>query len=130
MYCTKCGHESSEDDVFCRKCGFPLKPTTSATVMQKPETNSNAQGTTRIKQKNGFATASLVCGILGCLFAPLSILAIIFGAIGMGRKDKSKRGIAIAGFVLGVVGVIAWVIFYAWFFQYKQIHGYYPGGAS
>ena len=130
MYCTKCGNESSEDDVFCRKCGFPLKQTTSATPMQKPETNSNAQGTTRINQKSGFATASLVCGILGFLFAPLSVLAIIFGSIRMGRKDNPKRGMAIAGFVLGVVGVIASLIFYAWFFQYKQSHGFYPGGAS
>jgi len=73
--------------------------------------------------------ASLVCGILGFLVSPLSILAIIFGAIRMGHKDNPKRGMAIAGFVLGVVGFVAWAIFLAWFFQYKQIHGYYPGGA-
>jgi hypothetical protein len=69
--------------------------------------------------------ASLICGILG-FFSPLSILAIIFGAIGMGRKDNPKRGMAIAGFVLGVVGFVAWAIFIVYFVQYKQSHGFYP----
>ena len=69
--------------------------------------------------------ASLICGIVG-LVSPLSILAIIFGAIGMGRKDNSKRGMAIAGFVLGVVGFVAWVILIVYFVQYKQSHGFYP----
>lgn len=45
---------------------------------------------------------ALVCGILGFFFGFPAILAIIFGAIGMGR-NKRHRGMAVAGFVLGIV---------------------------
>ena len=53
------------------------------------------------------AIASLVLGILSFIFCPLSILAIIFGAIGMGKPQG--KGMAIAGFVLGLVAVVLWI---------------------
>jgi hypothetical protein len=51
--------------------------------------------------------ASLVLGILWIL-GPTSILALIFGYIGLRqirRRDERGRGLAIAGIVLGWVGV-------------------------
>jgi len=45
---------------------------------------------------------ALVCGILGFFFGFPAILAIIFGAIGMGR-NKRHHGMAVAGFVLGII---------------------------
>jgi len=52
---------------------------------------------------------SLVCGILSLCIAffgatalLLAICAIVFGALGMGRR-KRHRGLATAGFVIGVV---------------------------
>jgi Domain of unknown function (DUF4190) len=58
---------------------------------------------------NGFAIASLVLGILW-LYWVGSILALIFGYIGKSQIDGSGgtqtgRGLAIAGIVLGWVGV-------------------------
>lgn len=56
--------------------------------------------------------AALVLGIVGLLFAlipclgmyalPLTVLAVIFGAVGM--KKQAGKGMAIAGLVCGIVG--------------------------
>jgi len=58
----------------------------------------------------GAATGSLVCGIISVFFAGL-ILGII--AIAQGRKAKRLGyigGMATAGIVLGIIGLIGWVI--------------------
>lgn len=61
--------------------------------------------------QNGMGTAALVMGILQffCLGLIGSILAIVFGKIGMERADQGladNRGVAKAGFILGVIGVV------------------------
>jgi uncharacterized membrane protein len=66
--------------------------------------------------RNGMGTASLVLGILGVVlfFFPyvsviLSVLAIIFGSIGIKRANRgeaSNKGMATAGLVLGIVGAV------------------------
>jgi mono/diheme cytochrome c family protein len=58
---------------------------------------------------NGLAVASLVLGILWLMWVG-SILALIFGYVGKNQIDKSPhteggRGLAVAGIVLGWVGV-------------------------
>jgi len=58
---------------------------------------------------NGLGVASLICGIVGlCTFLP-SIAAVILGAIGM-RKPYGK-GLAIAGLIIGIFGVLIWALF-------------------
>lgn len=64
-----------------------------------------------IAPQNGLGTAALTLGILGLFCFPLisSLLAIIFGRIGMTRADQgyaTNRGSAKAGFVLGIIGLI------------------------
>ena len=56
---------------------------------------------------------SLVCGVLGLVIGIFPLLAVVFGAIGMKRtKDGSRRGrgMAIAGFVLGLVWALLVVL--------------------
>jgi hypothetical protein len=58
---------------------------------------------------NGLAIASMVCGIVWIYWIG-SILALVFGYIAKGQIDRSHggetgRGMAIAGIVLGWVGV-------------------------
>ena len=70
---------------------------------------------------NGMAVASLVLGItaaiLGILLFPLGIvcgiLAIVLGFVGKGNAAQTGvgRGMAIAGIVLGWIGVAVLVIF-------------------
>ncbi len=65
--------------------------------------------------KNGLGVAALVLGLVGLLggfiipFSGLgSILAIIFGAIGLKRVKRGEannRGMALAGLWLGIAGV-------------------------
>jgi prepilin-type processing-associated H-X9-DG protein len=59
---------------------------------------------------NGFATASLICGILGfCIPVLGGIVAIVLGIVGL-TKTKDPRvggkGMAIAGLVLGGVSIV------------------------
>jgi Domain of unknown function (DUF4190) len=54
-----------------------------------------------------FAIAAFVCGLASCLLcSPMSVLAIIFGGIGMSRSrpGQAGRGFAVAGFILGLIG--------------------------
>lgn len=58
------------------------------------------------------AVTSLILGILGCIPVITSVLAIIFGGIGIGataNPQVRRRGLAIAGLVLGCLGVVGWV---------------------
>lgn len=65
--------------------------------------------------QNGMGTAALVMGILQfvCLGTIGSILAIVFGRIGMNKAKKglaTNGGVAKAGFWLGIAGVILSII--------------------
>src|SRR5690242_7472396 len=60
---------------------------------------------------SGKAIASLICGLLFCIPILPSILAIIFGALGLrdigrSRGRLSGQGLAISGLVLGSVGLV------------------------
>lgn len=67
-------------------------------------------------QKNGMATAGMICGIVGIVgcwlffLGPIAgLLGIIFGAIGLGRAGKMNgvgRGAAITGLVCGIVAFL------------------------
>jgi uncharacterized membrane protein YvbJ len=111
MYCSKCGEQNSEGDLFCRKCGSSLSQTTptpvpsvsaSATPVQIPPTQP-------VRRTSGLAIASLVLGIIG-----FSLLALIFGAIALNQMGKdanlSGKGMAIAGLVLGILGLVATIV--------------------
>jgi hypothetical protein len=69
---------------------------------------------------NGLAIASLVFGIAGLVFFACgvgSILALVFGYMARGQIDRSQgresgRGVAIAGIIMGWIGVAILVIFW------------------
>jgi hypothetical protein len=63
-----------------------------------------------VPKTNGAAIASLVCGILGCVPFVTSLAAIILGVVGIGgsRKTGSGKGMAIAGIILGILGILIW----------------------
>ena len=70
---------------------------------------------------NGLAIASLVLGIAGLVFyvcGVASILALVFGYMARGQIDRDPqnqggRGMAIAGIIMGWIGVAILVIFWA-----------------
>ncbi len=66
-------------------------------------------------QSNTFGIVALITGILGffCLGLVGSVLAIIFGKMGMNKAAAglaSNGGVAKAGFWLGIIGIVVNVI--------------------
>jgi hypothetical protein len=70
-------------------------------------------GAPPVRRRNGMGVAALVLGIVGFLIGPCSILAIVFGRIGLNRAahgEATNRGMAQAGFVLGIVTLVLWIL--------------------
>jgi len=69
-----------------------------------------------VAKNHSKATTALVCGIVGLLcFAPLGILAIVFGVQAKNEIDANpgmykNRSMAQAGFVLGIIGLAVWAV--------------------
>ncbi len=53
--------------------------------------------------------AALFCGIIGLLVPGVNLLAITFGALGLGRGCK-VQGLATAGFIIGILELILFLI--------------------
>lgn len=72
------------------------------------------------RKNNGMALASLITGIVGvfvCFLPVLSLLAIVFGHVGLSqlkqRADREQgRGMAIAGLVIGYLTLVAAIGFW------------------
>ena len=73
--------------------------------------------------QNGMGIAALVLGIVGvatgwCTFLIPSILAIIFGAIGIKKANQglaNNKPLAQWGFWLGIVGVALYLLYFMFF---------------
>lgn len=65
------------------------------------------------KPTSGLAITSLICGLLQVFCCGLgSLLAVVFGHVALGqarRGERSGSGLAIAGLVLGYLGLLATV---------------------
>ncbi len=70
------------------------------------------------QQRNGAATAGMVCGILGLLlfWLPilgwlLAILGIVFGGVGIARARRGapNEGLGMTGVVCGVLSLVIYV---------------------
>ena len=70
------------------------------------------------QKSGGFGIAAFILGILGG-----SLLAIVFGAIGW-QRNRRNRGLAIAGFVLGCVWLLFWIIYYSILINYYSPYYY------
>jgi uncharacterized membrane protein len=76
------------------------------------------------------AVASMVLGIVGIIMIPViaPILAIVFGFVAKGSIDRSQgretgRGMAVAGIVLGFVGLVTsalMIAYFVWFFTHFE----------
>ena len=101
---------------FCPACGSPSAQFTAATdalpgYLPVPEQQPGAPlpAAAPPKATNGLAIASMVLGILWVYWIG-SILALIFGYVAKGQiaaagGTQGGRGMAIAGIVLGWVGI-------------------------
>jgi uncharacterized membrane protein YvbJ len=111
MFCSQCGEKNPEDSKFCSKCGAALTAKAERAPARQAAPTPAATG----ERTSGMAIAALIMGILGFLFfGLLSILAIIFGAIGISQTNKDPylkgKGMATAGLVLGIIGIVGGII--------------------
>ena len=64
---------------------------------------------------NGWAVASLISGLLGCVPYVTGLAAIVLGMIGLKKSNErryaSGRGMAIGGIVLGALSLVFWLFF-------------------
>jgi hypothetical protein len=78
--------------------------------------SSSSPGRQRTRRVNAYAIVSLILGLLW-LFGLASVLAVVFGCMSLGEIPKRRergRGIAIAGILLGLAGVVVAVIGTLW----------------
>jgi hypothetical protein len=104
----------------------PAPPPVQQTYMAPPP-----QPVYVTNRTNGIATAGMVLGIVGiCLFfipflgVILGILAVVFGAIGIGnaKKGHGNRSRAVSGIATGIVAAIVSVLFVGWAVQENENH--------
>jgi hypothetical protein len=91
----------------------PLPPEGFSPYGGGPGYDYGSYGAPPVRQNNGMGVAALVLGIVAFLIGPCSILAIVFGRIGLNRVargEATNRGVAQAGFVLGIVTLVLWVL--------------------
>lgn len=140
-FCQKCGNQMGPSSQFCDKCGTPagaVAPSAAGAIGQPPYPAAApgslpptppsfapsclppppGYGPPPLGQTtNGLSVASLVLGIVW-VFGIGSILAVIFGFVARKQiKDSGGRqsgsGMALAGIILGFVGVaslILWIV--------------------
>jgi len=105
-FCAACGNNMAPGERFCRVCGRD-----SGAVAGAPPAAATPSRPMLPPKTSGKAIASLVCGLL--FFVPfLFIVAIVYGHLGLSEIRKSAgrltgEGIAIAGLVLGYMGIVS-----------------------
>ena len=118
VICSKCGSTLSNDSRFCANCGNAVLETSHVLSPSTPAPNAppplaafpTAPPPVVAQETSGKAVASLICGIIGIF--PFSLVAVILGHISLSQISKSAgrlkgRGLAIAGLVMGYLGLVA-----------------------
>ena len=106
MFCSLCGASNADNSQTCVRCGRSLLAPDALAFGMPASPQPPGQAHT-----SGKAVASLVCGIL-FFFFPSAIAAIILGHLSLSEIRKSGGrlvgdGMAIAGLVLGYIGLAA-----------------------
>ncbi|HYL97696.1 MAG TPA: zinc ribbon domain-containing protein [Blastocatellia bacterium] len=101
MYCPKCGHENSEDQKYCRACGFSTP--SSLVVSGEAPAATAAKGFTRFigDELKGWRSLLIYVGLL--IVSGLTISVI-------GHKILDDKTVSDIGTVIASVGVLVLLI--------------------
>jgi O-antigen ligase len=121
--CPNCGHNLKSEGVYQQTSQVQIPVQTYS--QQKPQYQPSAYHP-RSNNTNGIV--ALIFGLLG-LFGVIpivgSIVGIVLGAVG--RKKEDDPRMAIAGLILGIIGIVIWIAFYIWIFSLIFISfSYFP----
>jgi type IV pilus assembly protein PilA len=125
MFCVRCGAANADGSQFCVKCGAPIgaqagAPAPAPTVPPQavagspvspaPAAYAPARPAMGPVESSGKAVGSLICGFLFFIF-PVAIVGVVLGHLALSDIRKSAgrltgRGLAIAGLVLGYMGIL------------------------
>lgn len=134
-FCGKCGAQCEDNTKFCPKCGNALNPVNQGAQAPNYSYNTDNAGNTyysnagrKTEPTSGMAIASLVLGIVGIItgaiavvLSPLcgmgvafllllpSLIAAILGVLVILKHEK--KGLAIAGLILGALFFFIYLIF-------------------
>lgn len=111
MFCKYCGNEIQQGSAFCRYCGNATeKPAQSADPFDTPPTSYTSTPNTApesvsapLPKTNGMATA----GFALSFFIPIvGLICSILGLKKSNECDGTGKGLAIAGIVISVLGMV------------------------
>jgi type IV pilus assembly protein PilA len=105
MFCAKCGAEVQAGKQFCNRCGTQMSAPMAAASVGPVAATPIGPG-----RSSGKAVGSLITGIVGLIFFPVSIAAIILGHMSRSEIRKSNGGLegsgmALAGLIMGYLGI-------------------------
>ena len=130
MFCPNCGHQIPDDSLFCPDCGQSIQtenqsaqpnagqgqqpPVYDADPAQNQgyQYQYSVQYTKDTRPMNGMCIAGFVVGIVSMFlnfYGIVGIVALILSAVGLSactKKNQRGKGFAVAGLVLGIVGVV------------------------
>ena len=114
MICKVCNTDNAPGTMYCENCGATLEQETVVTESYNSDVPATDPGKTLniISLISGIASVALsfVCTCFSCggiLPSALGVLAIILGAIGMGKSKNAgfNNKMGMIGLILGIAGV-------------------------
>lgn len=127
--CPQCQKQCEDNAIVCPNCGYLFSATQApgeqGSAYREPQGGFNSAPQdgpgypSAIRPKDGFATASMVLGIVGVVlsFCVIGIIPAIIGLIlGIISKVRIRRdnlsggGMALAGIILSAVAIVIFVI--------------------
>jgi hypothetical protein len=110
-FCTTCGAELLDGAITCEKCGVPVSDTRS----ERPTVQQNVY----VEKSNGAGTAGFIFALIGLILSGVPVvnwilwfLGILLSFIGL---FKAPRGLAVAGFIISIIGIIAILVLASFF---------------
>ena len=108
--CPRCAASVQDGVSFCPTCGNSISGLPAPSAARAPVSPAIPVAYTGPQETSGKAIGSLLCGLF-FFFFPVTIVAIILGHLSLSDIKKSAgrlkgQGLAIAGLVLGYMGVL------------------------
>ncbi len=114
MFCAKCGKEMDDNVKFCPSCGADAA---APTISEPSQASFSEPAYSEQPESSGTGVGAMVCGIISLVLCWIPIVGLVLGIVavvlgGKGRQTlpPDKRGMALAGFIMGIIGMVIGII--------------------